>query len=80
MKHCLKVDVSNYFNSIPVERLLVQLEFLKEKDCKLYDFMEQLLTADSAIVCENNLRRMIVQRNAVPWQEFLSLLFWRMCI
>ena len=47
-KYCLKADISNYFNSIDTMLLLQKLFFLKEKDRRLYDFFEKLLTADIA--------------------------------
>lgn len=49
-KYCLKVDISNYFNSIDVSLLLEKLVFLKKEDGKLYEMFEQLLTMDAAIV------------------------------
>lgn len=51
-KYCLKVDVHNYFNSIDVDILLEKLSFLQEKDVRLYDLLEQLLTADAALVID----------------------------
>ena len=52
-KYCLKVDISNYFNSIDVPMLLRKLEFLKPEDSAVYDFLVRLLTADKAIYDEN---------------------------
>lgn len=49
-KYCLKVDISNYFNSINVPMLLEKLAFLKEEDKKLFRLFEKLLIADRAIV------------------------------
>ncbi len=48
-KYCLKVDISNYFNSIHVPILLNKLSFLKPEDKSLYDFLETLLTTDQSI-------------------------------
>ena len=53
-KYCLKVDISNYFNSIDVSMLLEKLIFLKREDAFLYDMFERILTADKAIVCTGN--------------------------
>lgn len=50
-KYCLKVDISNYFNSIDVAMLLEKLIFLKRQDANLYDMFERILTADKAVVC-----------------------------
>ena len=42
-KYCLKADISDYFNSIPVEKLLERLLFVREADPKLYDLFERIL-------------------------------------
>lgn len=49
-KYCLKVDISNYFNSIQVPLLLEKLQFLKKEDSRLFSFFERLLTADVSVV------------------------------
>ena len=43
-KYTYKVDVSNYFNSIPVERLLPDLETITREDPELFTFLKALLT------------------------------------
>lgn len=48
-QYCLKVDISNYFNSIDVDILLKKLEFLKITDLNLFILFEKMLTADAAI-------------------------------
>ncbi|MGN0154428.1 MAG: reverse transcriptase domain-containing protein [Lachnospiraceae bacterium] len=52
-KYCLKVDISNYFNSIYIPMLLDKLAFLREEDPEVYRLFEKLLTADQALVEEN---------------------------
>lgn len=47
-KYCLKADISNYFNSIDVDLLLGELQFLQEKDDSLYNLFAKILTADVA--------------------------------
>lgn len=42
-KYCLKVDISNYFNSIDVNILISQLAFLKEKDFDLFFLFSNIL-------------------------------------
>lgn len=42
-RFCLKADISNYFNSIDVDRLLEQLSFVREEDVALYGLFERLL-------------------------------------
>lgn len=49
-KYCLKVDISNYFNSIYVPMLLEKLAFLKKDDNSLYQMFEKLLMSDKAVV------------------------------
>lgn len=46
---CLKIDISNYFNSIDVDILLKKLDFLKKDDPMLFHLFEEMLTADMAI-------------------------------
>ncbi|MDE5910661.1 MAG: hypothetical protein K2H52_18365 [Lachnospiraceae bacterium] len=41
--YCLKVDISNYFNSIQVEKLLSKLLFVKRDDYLLYQLFEKIL-------------------------------------
>ena len=43
-KYSYKVDVSNYFNSIPIERLLPELEAVTMDDPSLFFFLKSLLT------------------------------------
>ncbi len=42
--YAYKADVSNYFNSIPVEPLLINLREILSEDFELYTFLESLLT------------------------------------
>ena len=56
-KYCLKVDISNYFNSIPTEGLIKVLEEIIVEDEPLLQFMKRLLRADRAyeegeLICE----------------------------
>lgn len=41
--YAYKIDVSNYFNSVPVEKLLPMLEAATEDDPELYRFLRSLL-------------------------------------
>lgn len=43
-KYSYKVDVSNYFNSIPIDRLLPELEAVTKDDPTLFFFLKSLLT------------------------------------
>lgn len=75
-KYCLKVDISNYFNSINVEKLLGKLNFLKEKDKKLFSFLERLLTADVALCCTDGQDCIIKEKRGAmagtPLSPFLA--------
>ncbi len=44
-----KADISNYFNSLPVDRLLIRLKALLLDDPKLYAFLEGLLLEPRAL-------------------------------
>lgn len=48
-KYCLKVDISNYFNSIPVERLIEVLSGVIDDDRRLVEFLERLLVDGRAV-------------------------------
>lgn len=75
-KYWLKVDISNYFNSISVPLLLERLAFLREKDGKLYAFLEKLLTADRALVSENGRESVVREKRGamagMPLSPFLA--------
>ena len=47
---CYKLDIHNYFNSIPVELLLPMLSEMLVDDEPLYRFFEQMLTDDRVMV------------------------------
>lgn len=74
--YCLKVDISNYFNSIDVPMLLRKLEFLKPKDSAVYDFLVRLLTADKAIYDENGATNILTEKRGAmagtPISPFLA--------
>ncbi len=42
-KYCLKVDISNYFNSIDVDILLEKLNFIRDTDVSLYELFKKIL-------------------------------------
>lgn len=47
-KYCLKADISNYFNSIPVKQLVKVLEGIITDDAALLAFLTKLLMAGKA--------------------------------
>lgn len=75
-KYCLKVDISNYFNSIDVPMLLQKLMFLQAEDEKLYTFLERLLT-DGKALSQTGEQDLIVAENrgamaGIPISPFLA--------
>lgn len=80
-KYCLKVDISNYFNSIDIPMLLEKLSFLRSKDLKLYVFLERLLTADKAVVLEEGRENVIAEKRGamagIPISPFLANVYLR---
>lgn len=50
-KYCLKIDISNYFNSINEIRLLEMMDFLQERDSGLFELFRKMLLAGQAL-CE----------------------------
>ena len=75
-KYCLKVDISNYFNSIDVPLLLEKLQFLKQQDAFVYDFLKRLLTVDRAIFVDNTDTQIISEKRGAmagtPISPFLA--------
>ena len=75
-KYCLKVDISNYFNSIDVGILLSKLSFLREKDERVYGFLKELLSRDEALREEGkDCFRIVEKRGAmagIPVSPFLA--------
>lgn len=47
--YAYKVDISNYFNSINVEKLLIQLENILKEDKDLYYLIKTLLTTNKCV-------------------------------
>lgn len=48
-KYCYKADISNYFNSIDVERLLEKLTFVEKADRRLYEVFYRILMEENVI-------------------------------
>lgn len=72
-----KVDISNYFNSIPIGRLLPMLENVLSAEPRLYSFIAQLL--NDPWVCEDG--RLITEDKGImagtPISTFLANLYLR---
>ncbi len=75
-KYCLKIDISNYFNSINIPILLEKLCFLKTKDDTIYHFLEKLLTQDQSINCIDGMELPISEKRGAmagtPISPFLA--------
>lgn len=75
-KYCLKVDISNYFNSIDVPLLLEKLRFLEPQDSAIYNFLVHLLTADKAIYEEDGRQQILTEKRGAmagtPISPFLA--------
>lgn len=54
-QYCLKIDISNYFNSIDVELLLQKLSFIEKKDPFLYQLFCRILREDR-VLYENRIQ------------------------
>lgn len=48
-QYCLKVDVSDYFNSIDVETLLEKLSFVQERDRDVYELLARILRENRVV-------------------------------
>ncbi len=75
--YCLKVDISNYFNSICVEKLLEKLAFVREQDEKAYEVFERILSREQ--VWENG--RLVQDRHGAmagtPVSPFFANVYLR---
>lgn len=75
--YCLKVDISNYFNSIDVGKLLAGLDFLKKEDIPLYQLFEKILLEEQV----RDGRRILREKHGVmagtPFSPFLANLYLR---
>lgn len=75
-KYCLKVDISNYFNSIDVPLLLDKLSFLQEEDTKLYAFLKKMLTVNKAILQDDGKSLVLEEKRGamagIPVSPFLA--------
>ena len=73
--YAYKADISDYFNSIPVERLLPKLEGLFFDDPETYSFLKALLTEESVI----SLGKVITERKGImagtPLSAFYANLY-----
>lgn len=75
-KYCLKVDISNYFNSVNVPMLLEKLKFLMQEDAKLYAFLKKILEANQAVIQDGDCACVISEKRGamagIPISPFLA--------
>lgn len=48
-KYCLRIDISNYFNSIPVDKMCQKVREFIDDDNELADFLTELLSVNKAV-------------------------------
>lgn len=72
---CLKVDISNYFNSIDVELLLPKLEFLQEKDPEVYTLLRNMLKEERVLENGKEIRERHGVMAGTPVSPFLANLY-----
>ena len=73
--YCLKVDISNYFNSIDVKKLLSQLAFLKNEDPPLYRLFERILLEERVWEGKKLLQEKHGAMAGTPFSPFLANLY-----
>lgn len=72
---CLKTDISNYFNSINVTRLLPMLTFLQEKNPEVHSLLVRLLMEERALEKNKLVREPHGAMAGTPIAPFLANLY-----
>lgn len=72
---CLKIDISNYFNSIDVARLLPMLSFLREEDPEIHTLLTRMLTQEWVLVGDKPVRELHGAMAGMPLSPFLANLY-----
>ena len=70
-----KIDISNYFNSVDVENLLIKLKKFLKNDKKLYSFLEKILLDDRAMFNEEIIHENKGIMAGVPISSFLANIY-----
>lgn len=70
--YCYKADISNYFNSIDVDRLLYKLEFVKKEDELLYELFKKLLKEERVIENGKNIAERHGAMAGTPCSPFFA--------
>ena len=79
-KFVLKVDIKNYFNSIPSSQLVEYIAITIDDDQKLCDFLVGLFTEDKAYFYDENKQRTVITENrgamaGVPVSAFCANIY-----
>ncbi|MDE7224230.1 MAG: reverse transcriptase/maturase family protein, partial [Acetatifactor sp.] len=72
---CLKVDISDYFNSIDVALLLPKLDFLRERDEEIHRLLVRLLTEQRVLEKGQEIRENHGVMAGTPTAPFLANLY-----
>lgn len=72
---CLKVDISDYFNSIDVALLLPRLDFLRERDEEVHRLLVRLLTEERVMEKGQQVREKHGVMAGTPTAPFLANLY-----
>lgn len=72
---CLKTDISNYFNSIDVAKLLPMLAFLQKGNPEIHDLLGRLLTEERALEGNKLVREPHGAMAGTPISPFLANLY-----
>lgn len=72
---CLKADISNYFNSIDVARLLPKLAFLREGNPEVHSLLTRLLTEERVLEEGRQIRERHGVMAGTPTSPFLANLY-----
>ena len=75
--YAYKVDISNYFNSIPVQRLLPLLEEAVGEDVPLFQFLRRLLEEEEVLDGEERIREQKGIMAGTPLASFYANLYLR---
>ena len=70
-----KLDIHDYFNSIPIPKLLPILKEVIKDDMLLYEFFENFLTEDKAYYCENIMNEKRGVMAGTPTSPFLANIY-----
>ena len=77
VQYCLKVDVSDYFNSIDVELLLEKLLFVRERDEAVYELFARILRENRVVENGHIVAQLHGAMAGTPISPFLANVYLR---